>query len=256
MRIGHSLLPPQPSAPAGPPLACPEPFRSDCAAAWQQPGGFRVTCLIPHRIPNIYFKLFSLENQAAGLRSLTLRGCSCPFVSLKSKAKEDEAHRSPGSSSRRPPVSACSAFPFKGAREGMSVLKPWQPRRLQTLTPVATETGTTLAAVEASPVPAQATWLRIQFSSVTPQMRWAAKPCRVVRVSGTWVPLCLSPPYPSPFSRQVGKPALGRLRCGAGASSRATPRIALHSGVLVPAAAPRRLCRGNFEWRPQPARGG
>lgn len=68
----------------------------------------------------------------------------------------------------------------------MSVLKPWQSKRLQTLTPVATETETTLAALETSPVPAQATWLRIQLSSVTPQMRWVAKLCMP---SGDGVPL-------------------------------------------------------------------
>lgn len=50
----------------------------------------------------------------------------------------------PRASFRRPPASALSAFPFKGVREGMSVLKPWQPQCLQTLKPVATDTGTTL----------------------------------------------------------------------------------------------------------------
>lgn len=56
----------------------------------------------------------------------------------------------------------------------------------------------------------------------------------------------------TPCSRQVGrKPALRRVRCGAGAGSRATPRIALLPGVLAPAAAPKRLRQGNFKWRPQ-----
>lgn len=44
----------------------------------------------------------------------------------------------------RPPASALSAFPFKGVRVGMTVLKHRQPRCLQTLTPVAIDTGTTL----------------------------------------------------------------------------------------------------------------
>lgn len=138
----------------------------------------------------------------------------------------------------------CRCLLSKGPGRKCWVLKPWQPRHLQNLTPVVTETGTTSAAVETSPVPAQATWLRIQFSSVTPTNVLGSQSVYSVKSLGFFY---LSPPHPSPCSRQVEKPALGRVRCGAGTGSRATPRIALHRGVWAPAAAPRRFSQENFE---------
>lgn len=94
------------------------------AAGW----GVLLTYLNPHRIPSIYFKLLSLEIQTAGLWSLTLTCCSCPSVSLKSKAKEDEAHKSRGGGFYlASPCLSSVGYPFKGVREELSVLKRRQP---------------------------------------------------------------------------------------------------------------------------------
>lgn len=173
-----------------------------------------------------------------------MRCCWCPFVSLKSKAKEDEAHWSPGSFSRRPPVSALSVSSFKGAREKML--------------------GSKALAAKASPKPhacCDGDRDNLGGGGNLPGScsgNLAADPvffCDPTNVLGSQSVYSvkslgffyLSPPHPSPCSRQVEKPALGRVRCGAGTGSRATPRIALHRGVWAPAAAPRRFCQENFE---------
>lgn len=146
--------------------------------------------------------------------SLTLRCCWCPFVSLKSKAKEDEAHWSPGSPSRRSPVSALSAFSFTVAREEMLDSKALAAKA--SLNPHACCDGDRDNLGGRGNLPCSCSGNLaadpVFFSDLTNAL--GSQAVYSVKSLGFF---CLFPPHPSPCSRQVGKPALGRVQCRAGA---------------------------------------
>lgn len=143
----------------------------------------------------------------------------------------------------------CQLFLFKGVREETTVLKRWQPRCPQILTPVATDTGTTLDGRGNLPCPCSGNLAADPVFFSDPTNALGSQAVSAFRSLGSSLilataPLPLLPPSGEKTCAQAGSV---RSRCWQQSHAEDHPP----PGVLAPAVAPKRLRQGNFEWRPQ-----